>query len=79
MAKKKWIKKALEGAHGQFSAKAKRAGKSTSAYATEHENDAGKVGKQARLAKTLMGMQRSNQKNTPSHKSIRKSMYGKEE
>lgn len=57
MAKsRKWIKKATANAHGQFAAKAKRAGKSTREFAREHAGDSGKTGKQARLAETLMGM-----------------------
>lgn len=53
--KKKWIAKATENAHGQFRAKAARAGESTRAFAAEHKGDAGKTGKQARLALALMG------------------------
>lgn len=52
---KKWIAKATEGAHGQFRAKAERAGETTREFADEHAGDSGKTGKQARLAKTLMG------------------------
>ncbi len=71
MKKKKWIKKATENAHGQFKAKAEAAGKSTRAYAEEHAHDSGKLGKQARLAKSLMGMHKK-----PSHKSMRSKLYG---
>ena len=53
---KKWIKSATENAHGQFAAKAKKAGESTAEFASKHADDSGKLGKQARLAKTLMGM-----------------------
>ena len=56
MAKKKWIKGATENAHGQFKAKAEHAGKSTAEFAKEHEHSKGKLGKEARLAETLMGM-----------------------
>ena len=56
MAKHRWIKKAVSGAHGQFKAKAEAAGKSTREFAAEHAGDSGKTGKQARLAETLMGM-----------------------
>ena len=56
--KKKWIKGATENAHGQFRAKAERAGESTREFAREHEHDSGKTGEQARLAETLMGMSR---------------------
>jgi hypothetical protein len=53
---KKWIQKATENSHGQFKAKAERAGESTREFAKAHEHDSGKTGKQARLAETLMGM-----------------------
>lgn len=53
---KKWIQSATANAHGQFKAKAKKAGESTREYANEHKGDKGKTGKQARLALTLMGM-----------------------
>lgn len=56
MAKHRWIKKAVSGAHGQFRRKAEAAGESTREFAREHEHDSGKTGKQARLAETLMGM-----------------------
>lgn len=54
--KRKWIKAATENSHGQFAAKAKAAGKTTREFASEHAGDSGKIGKQARLAETLMGM-----------------------
>ncbi len=73
MAKKKWIKAAVGKNKGVFGAKAKAAGESTSTYATEHEHDSGKLGREARLAKTLMSM---HHKRTTSHKTIRSSMYG---
>lgn len=78
MAKKKWIKQAVGDNKGVFSAKAERAGKSTGAYSREHERDSGKLGKEARLAETLMSMHKAHHKKTASHKTIRKSMYGKE-
>lgn len=53
---KKWINGATKGAHGQFAAKAKAAGKSTKEFAKEKASAPGKTGKQARLAETLMGM-----------------------
>lgn len=57
MAKsKKWISGATANAHGQFAAKARRAGKTTREFAREKASAAGKLGKQARLAETLMGM-----------------------
>lgn len=77
--KKKWIKAAVENAHGQFAAKAKAAGKSTAAYAREHENDPGKIGKQARLAETLMSMQHAHKTKSASNKTIRNTMYGKKD
>jgi hypothetical protein len=51
---KHWMQKAFANAHGQFKAKAKKAGESTSEYAHEKEHAKGKTGKQARLA--LVGM-----------------------
>lgn len=50
-----WIKKATANSHGQFRAKAERAGETTRQYADEHKDDSGKTGKQARLALALMG------------------------
>lgn len=54
--KKKWIKGATANAHGQFRHKAEAAGMTTREFAKEKENAPGKLGKQARLAETLMGM-----------------------
>lgn len=67
--KKKWIKKAVEDGEGKFSAKAKAAGKSTAEFAAEKYDAAGKLGKEARLAKTLMKM------NKPSSKGMQAKMY----
>lgn len=53
---KNWIKKATEGGKGVFRKKAEAAGKSTKEFAAEHAGDSGKLGKEARLAQTLMGM-----------------------
>jgi hypothetical protein len=53
---KKWIKGATANSHGQFAAKAKKAGESTAEFASEKSSAPGKLGKQARLASTLMGM-----------------------
>lgn len=72
MAKRKWIKSATEGAHGQFAAKAKAAGESTREFAADKADAPGKVGEQARLAKTLMGMNRGG-------KHVRSAMYGSKE
>lgn len=55
MAKRGWIKSATSNAHGQFKAKAEAAGKSTAEFAREHAHSPGRLGKQARLALTLMG------------------------
>ena len=54
--KKKWVQGALDNAHGQFKAKAEKAGESTKEFAEEEKDAPGKTGKQARLALTLMGM-----------------------
>ena len=62
MAKKKWIAKATAGAHGQFAAKAKAAGKTTREFASEKSGASGTLGKQARLAQTLMGMHHQKEK-----------------
>lgn len=57
--KKKWIKSAVPESHkGDFKAKAEAAGESTREFAKGHEDSAGKTGKQARLAMTLMNMHR---------------------
>ena len=57
--KKNWIAGATKNAHGQFAAKAKAAGVSTRMYAHEKKDAPGTLGKQARLALTLMGMKHS--------------------
>lgn len=54
MAEKKWMADATSNSHGQFKAKAKKAGMSTKAYAEKMKSADGKTGKQARLALTLM-------------------------
>ncbi|SDD95121.1 hypothetical protein SAMN05216337_1017136 [Bradyrhizobium brasilense] len=59
MAKKNWIKKAVpESRRGVFKKKAEAAGKTTREYAAEHAGDSGTLGKEARLAQTLMGMRK---------------------
>ena len=73
--KKHWMKKAFSNAHGQFRAKAEAAGKSTAAYAREHEHDSGKLGKQARLAEVGMKMAKHKHHSASSRK-IMHSMYG---
>jgi hypothetical protein len=49
------VKKGMEkkGTEGVFSGAAKKAGKSTSEFAKEHEHDSGKLGKRARLAEAF--------------------------
>ena len=54
----KWIQKATAKSHGQFAAKAKKAGMSTAAYAKKEAGAGGKLGKQARLAETLSRMRK---------------------
>lgn len=57
MAKAKWIKDAINPKHkGEFKAKAEAAGKTTKEFAAEKSGAPGKLGKEARLAQTLMGM-----------------------
>ncbi len=51
-----FIAKATANSHGQFKAKAQKAGMSTRAFASEKADAPGKTGRQARLAETLMGM-----------------------
>lgn len=51
---KKWMKKAFSNSHGQFKAKAEKAGMSTHEYAEKEKSAPGLLGKQARLA--LVGM-----------------------
>lgn len=67
MATKKWIANATSNAHGQFAAKAKKAGMSTAAYAKKEAHAPGKLGKQARLAETLMHVSGAAKKLYPSH------------
>lgn len=55
---KNFIKKAVGNNKGVFSAKAKKAGMSTAAFATEKSDAPGRLGKEARLAKTLMGLRK---------------------
>ncbi len=79
----KFIQEATKNAHGQFAAKAKEAGMSTKEFAEKHKHSKGKLGKQARLALTLMGMHHKGKteekKKTRSGKEVRKAMYGKED
>ncbi len=51
---KQWMKDAVPKANkGKFAAKAAKAGKSTSEYASEKSDAPGTLGKEARLAKTF--------------------------
>ena len=59
--KKDWIKGATK-RKGAFTKKAKKAGESVAAFAEEKKNADGKVGKQARLAIILMGMNKPKMK-----------------
>lgn len=68
-----WIAKATSNGKGVFRKKAQKAGKSTSEYASEHAGDNGKLGKEARLAETLMGMHHGKKK------SAAQMLYGKKE
>lgn len=66
MAKKGWVKKAVPKENrGKFREKAERAGKSTAEYAAEKSDAPGTLGKEARLAQTLMGM--SKKRKSPLH------------
>ena len=53
---KHWIEHAIKH-HGAFTSAAKKAGKSTEAFAVQHEHSPGVMGHRARLAKTLMHLQ----------------------
>ena len=59
---KKWIAGATKGAHGQFRKKAEEAGESTREFAEEKKDAPGKLGKEARLASTLMAMHHDKKK-----------------
>lgn len=57
MTKPKFIKKAVpDSRKGVFREKAEAAGMSTAAYARQEEHAPGKLGAEARLATTLMGL-----------------------
>lgn len=68
MAKHKFIKAATANAHGQFRKKAEAAGESTEEFAKAKEGAPGKLGKQARLAETLMNARKGRY----SHKAVKK-------
>lgn len=59
VAKKHWMKDAFKNAHGQFKAKAEKAGKSTREFAEEKKGAGGLTGKQANLALAGMGANHS--------------------
>ena len=68
MAKKNWVRQAVpESRRGVFRAKAEAAGKSTREFAAEHKGDSGTLGKEARLAQTLMGMSKTRKSKSPLH------------
>ncbi len=54
MAVRHWEQRATANAHGQFRAKAQRAGMSTLSYAEKEAGAPGKLGRQARLAEVLI-------------------------
>jgi hypothetical protein len=56
MMAKRWIGGATSNAHGQFKRKAQKAGMSTAAFARKEAGAPGKLGEEARLAETLMGL-----------------------
>ena len=61
--KKNWVKKAVpKERRGVFKAKAEAAGETTAQYAKEKEAAPGALGKEARLAETLMGMHKKRKK-----------------
>lgn len=54
----KWMKEAFANSHGQFKAKAKKAGMSTKSFAEKEKGAGGKTGRQANLA--IQGMKASH-------------------
>jgi hypothetical protein len=54
---KNWIAGAIKHP-GALTRKAKKAGESTGAFASEHKHDSGKTGNQARLAMVLKGLKK---------------------
>lgn len=68
MAKKKWIKSAVKPANkGKFTAKAEGAGKTVAEYASEKSGASGKLGEEARFAKTMEGMPKKKKNPLHSH------------
>lgn len=72
MSSKNFIQDATADAHGQFVKKAQAAGMSTITFARKKANAPGITGKQARLAKTLIGLN-PKKKKSPS-KAVRAPM-----
>lgn len=67
MAGKKWVQKAVpDDRKGIFKAKAEVAGKTTREYAAEKASAPGELGREARLAETLMGMNKRKKRMYPS-------------
>lgn len=65
---KKFIQRAVPPSRrGVFRDKAERAGKTTREYASEHAGDKGTLGKEARLAETLMSMHKGRAKRMYRH------------
>jgi len=61
MKSKKWIAGAIKHP-GALKKKAEAAGESTRQFASEHAGDSGKLGKEARLATTLMRMHKDKKR-----------------
>ncbi len=73
--KKSWIKSAVKPENkGKFKAKAEAAGESTREFAEEKKDAPGELGKEARLAQTLMGMHKK--KSRTSSKEMQRKLYG---
>lgn len=53
---KNWIEAATSKNKGSFAKSARKAGKSTPEFANKEQSAPGKMGRRARLAKTLMGL-----------------------
>lgn len=60
-----WIEKATANAHGQFKAKAKKAGESTKAFAQAKKGGKGVTAKQAQLVANLMNLHKGKPKAMP--------------
>jgi hypothetical protein len=59
--KGKWIQGAVSPENkGKFTKKAKKAGKSVAAFAKMHAGDSGKLGREARFAKTMRAIARKH-------------------